>query len=99
VIDTRIGLILFAVLFIVSVSFTANALNVGGINCADPANEITQPSNSTQLDKVVGAADGLVNVFFGCSSSNPLISGLFIALQAGMIIVLLFIVKDLVPFT
>lgn len=98
-IDSRIGLVLFTVLFIVTVSFTANALNVGGINCADPANEITQPSNSTQLDQVVGAANGVVNVFFGCSSSNALISGLFVALQAGMIIVLLFIVKDLVPFT
>lgn len=98
-INRRIGLVIFTVLFIVTISYTANQLNVSGISCSDPGQEISQPSNSTNLQNVVGTAEGVVNVFFGCSSSNPLISGLFIALQAGMIIVLLFIVKDLVPLT
>lgn len=99
-IDSRIALVIFTVLFTVIVSTAATEFNVDGINCSDPSNLIQEPGdNTTSVNKVIGQANSVVDVFFGCSSTNTIINGVFIALQAGIIIVLLFIAKDLVPFT
>lgn len=99
-IDSRISLVFFTVLFTVILSASATYLKVDGVDCTDPSNLISEPDNNvTQVDKVIGQANSVVDVFFGCSSTNPVINGVFLALQAGIIIVLLFIAKDLVPFT
>jgi len=100
VIDSRISLVLFAVLFVVVVSFASTSLSVEGIECSDPGNLISQPdANSTTVNEVTSSASGILDVFFGCSSQNPLINGFFLALQASIIIVLLMIIKDLIPLT
>lgn len=99
-IDSKISLVVFTVMFVIIISTGATWLNVDGVNCSDPANLITEPGdNTTSVDKVITQANGVVDVFFGCSSTNPTVNGFFLALQAGMIIVLLLIAKDLVPFT
>lgn len=99
-IDSKISLVVFTVLFIVTASTMANFFQVDGVNCTDPSNILEQPpSNATTVDKVVEPANDVVSVFFGCSSSNSLLNGVFLSLQAGIIIVLLFIVKDVIPFT
>ena len=99
-IDSRISLVIFTVMFTIVVSSLATTLNVDGINCSDPANLIQEPSeNATSVEKVIGPANDIVDVFFGCSSTNEIVNGLFLSLQAGIIIVLLFIAKDLVPLT
>jgi len=100
VIDSRIALVVFTVLFTIIVSSMTSFLSVDGIDCTDPSTLIEQPgNNATTVDKVIDPANDVVNVFFGCSSTNPVIDGVFLALQAGIVIVLLFIAKDLVPFT
>jgi len=100
VIDSKISLVVFTVLFTIIVSTAASNLNVEGINCSDPTSIISEPGdNTTSVVRVIQPANDLVDVFFGCSSSNSIINGIFTALQAGIIIVLLFIGKDLVPFT
>lgn len=99
-IDSRISLVIFTVLLTIVISTAANQFHVDGISCSDPNNIIEQPSeNATTIDRVIGPANDIVDVFFGCSSQNPLVNGFFVSLQAGIIIVLLFIAKDLVPFT
>jgi hypothetical protein len=100
VIDSKIALVLFATMFVVLTSFMATELGVEGINCSDPADLVTEPgTNTTSVSKIIDAGNSVVDIFFGCSSSNPLVNGLFISLQVGMIIVLLYLAKDLVPFT
>lgn len=97
---TRVGFIVFSVMFIVLVSFLATNLNVGGVSCSDPSDQISQPdANSSSFQQVTDSANGLVNVLFGCSSQNQLLNGFFLALQAGMVLVLLMIIKDVIPFT
>lgn len=99
-IDSRISLVVFGVFFTVMISFTSTALNVDGISCSDPSELITQPdANETTVSEVTSNVQGLVNVFFGCSSSNPVVNGFFLALQAGIIIIILFILKDVIPLT
>jgi len=96
----RVGFVLFSIFFIVLVSLAANQLRIDSVNCSDPSSLISEPGeNATTVDKVVDPANSLVDVFFGCSSQNQVLNGIFTALKAGMIIILLFIVKDLVPFT
>lgn len=99
-IDSKYNLVLIGILFFIVVSTMANQFQVSGINCADPSSILSQPSeNATTVDKVVGPADDLTDVFFGCSSSNPLVNGVFLSLSGAFVVVLLVIVKDLVPFT
>lgn len=99
-IDSRISLVMFTVMFTVLVSFMATAFNIESVNCSDPTDLISEPGEDpTSVDKLISLLNGIVDVFFGCSSSNPLINGVFLALQASIIIVLLVIAKDLVPLT
>lgn len=96
----RIGFIVVSVMFIVAVSFLATNLNVDGVNCSDPSNEISQPdANTSTFTQVADSANGLTNILFGCSSSNQLLNGFFLALQAGMVLIVLMILKDVIPFT
>lgn len=99
-VNDRIQFMIFSILFIVGISSLATFIGVSGVNCSDPANILDKPSdNATTVDRVIGPANDLVNVLFGCSSQNQLLNAVFLSLQAGMILILLFIAKDLVPFT
>ena len=96
----KTGFMMFSILFIVVVSTAANQFNVSGINCSDPADLISEPDeNATTVDRVLDPANTLVDIFFGCSSSNPIVNGIFVAMSAAFIIILLYIAKDLVPLT
>jgi len=96
----RVGFIVTSVMFIIAISFLAVNLNVDGVSCSDPADQISQPdANTSTFTQVTDSANGLVNILFGCSSSNSLLNGLFLALQAGMVLIVLMILKDVVPFT
>lgn len=97
---SRVGFIVFSVMFIVLVSFISVSLSVDGVSCSDPSDQISEPdANSSTFDQVTGSANGLTNILFGCSSQNQLLNGLFLALQAGMVLVILMILKDVIPFT
>lgn len=97
---TRVGFIVFSVMFIVTASFLATSLDVEGIECDDPEELITQPdANTSTFQEISTQANGLTSVLFGCSSTNQLLNGFFLALQGGMVLVLLMILKDVIPFT
>ncbi|MFB6226293.1 MAG: hypothetical protein ABEJ02_02990 [Candidatus Paceibacteria bacterium] len=97
---SRVGFLVFGVLTIVTLSFVSAELGVDTVNCGDPSDILQQPGeNATTVQKVIQPANDLVDVFFGCSSSNTLINGFFVALSAAVILIVLGIAKDLVPFT
>jgi len=97
---SQTGFIVFSVMFIILVSYGANLMNVEGVSCSDPSNLIDQPDeNISTFEQVYDSSSGLVDVLFGCSSDNQLLNGFFIALSAGMIVILLSILKDVIPFT
>lgn len=99
-IDGKISLVIFTVLFTIIVSSMTGFLGVDGIDCTDPSELIQQPpENSSTFDTAIDSGNNVIDVFFGCSSTNPIINGIFLALQAGIIFVLLFILKDVIPFT
>lgn len=99
-ISSKISLVIFTVLFTVIVTSITSFLGVGGIDCSDPKDLIEKPpENATTFDNAISSGNAIVDVFFGCSSSNTVINGIFLSLQAGIVIVLLFILKDVIPFT
>lgn len=97
---SRVGLLVFGVLTIVTLSFASAELGVETVDCSNPSDIVAEPGeNATTVEKVITPANDLVDVFFGCSSSNPLINGFFVALSAAVVLIVLGIAKDLVPFT
>jgi len=100
VISSKISLVIFTVLFTVIVSSMTAFLGIGGITCTDPSEIIEEPpENASTFETAIDSGNKVIDVFFGCNSENPVINGLFLSLQAGIIIVLLFILKDVIPFT
>lgn len=97
--SSQIGFVVFAVMFIVAIGYGATWFKVDGVTCGDPTGTLSTPANSTALDSVLDTANDLTSTVFGCSSTNQLLNGFFTALKAGIILVFLMIIKDLVPFT
>lgn len=99
-INSKISLVIFTVLFTIVISSVASFANVDGISCGNPTDLISQPDeNITTFETAIDSGNSIVDVFFGCTSTNPIINGIFLSLQAGIVIVLLFILKDVIPFT
>lgn len=96
---SQVGFLFFGVMFIVFISLGATALDIDGVNCGNAAESLSPPENSTNLESALTSADGLVTIFFGCSSTNNALNGFFTALKAGVVLIFLYIIKDLVPFT
>ena len=99
-VNSGMQLMTIGILFIVGISFAANLLGLEGVKCSNPDDLLSEPSeNATTVEKAIDPANSLVDIFFGCSSENQLLNAIFLSLKAGMVLVLLGIIKDLVPFT
>jgi hypothetical protein len=95
---SRVGFVVFGLLFFSTVSFFGEVLEVDAITCGDT--DVSNPgADVSTFDQIVSSLDNIMNLFFGCSAQNEVVSGLFTALGAGMVIVVLSILKDVIPFT